>query len=227
MVRSHQAWRHALVEREEASRRGKLSRQSRRSPRVSVASSSPRNTAGKATLRSAHRDCNKRTRKRRDPARWARTITNESCARPFRHACPCPPCGGILQKSPADAGQQSGLGDHGDTPKTHDAGWSSPVAREAHNLEVAGSNPVPATLKPPRSHQAVAGVYFLFRGAVEHGKSRRAIHKPPPHHTYAVAWPVPLAVGLIVTAPKWRPSAENCTRTIDPASSSTETFPIL
>ena len=24
------------------------------------------------------------------------------------------------------------------------AGWSSPVAREAHNLEVAGSNPVPA-----------------------------------------------------------------------------------
>jgi predicted RNase H-like HicB family nuclease len=27
----------------------------------------------------------------------------------------------------------------------HNAGWSSPVAREAHNLEVAGSNPVPAT----------------------------------------------------------------------------------
>ena len=27
----------------------------------------------------------------------------------------------------------------------HDAGWSSPVAREAHNLEVTGSNPVPAT----------------------------------------------------------------------------------
>ena len=28
---------------------------------------------------------------------------------------------------------------------THVAGWSSPVAREAHNLEVTGSNPVPAT----------------------------------------------------------------------------------
>ena len=27
---------------------------------------------------------------------------------------------------------------------THVAGWSSPVAREAHNLEVTGSNPVPA-----------------------------------------------------------------------------------
>ncbi len=26
-----------------------------------------------------------------------------------------------------------------------DAGWSSPVARRAHNPEVAGSNPVPAT----------------------------------------------------------------------------------
>lgn len=30
-------------------------------------------------------------------------------------------------------------------PQIGIAGWSSPVAREAHNLEVAGSNPVPAT----------------------------------------------------------------------------------
>ncbi len=30
-------------------------------------------------------------------------------------------------------------------PTPLDAGWSSPVAREAHNLEVTGSNPVPAT----------------------------------------------------------------------------------
>ena len=27
----------------------------------------------------------------------------------------------------------------------HSAGWSSPVARQAHNLKVAGSNPAPAT----------------------------------------------------------------------------------
>ena len=27
----------------------------------------------------------------------------------------------------------------------HDAGWSSPVARQAHNLKVVGSNPTPAT----------------------------------------------------------------------------------
>ena len=30
-----------------------------------------------------------------------------------------------------------------------DAGWSSPVARQAHNLKVAGSNPAPATNKKP------------------------------------------------------------------------------
>jgi hypothetical protein len=29
--------------------------------------------------------------------------------------------------------------------QTHDAGWSSPVARQAHNLKAAGSNPAPAT----------------------------------------------------------------------------------
>ena len=29
-----------------------------------------------------------------------------------------------------------------------DAGWSSPVARQAHNLKVAGSNPAPATIPP-------------------------------------------------------------------------------
>ncbi len=29
---------------------------------------------------------------------------------------------------------------------TPHAGWSSLVAREAHNLEVTGSNPVPATI---------------------------------------------------------------------------------
>src|SRR5580692_7147080 len=32
---------------------------------------------------------------------------------------------------------------------TTNAGWSSPVARQAHNLKVTGSNPVPATNIPP------------------------------------------------------------------------------
>ena len=40
------------------------------------------------------------------------------------------------------------------------AGWSSPVARQAHNLKVAGSNPAPATnIKKSRSFHAAA---FLF-----------------------------------------------------------------
>jgi hypothetical protein len=30
-----------------------------------------------------------------------------------------------------------------------DAGWSSPVARQAHNLKAAGSNPAPATKLSP------------------------------------------------------------------------------
>src|SRR5262245_19728633 len=31
-------------------------------------------------------------------------------------------------------------------PDGSDAGWSSPVARQAHNLKVVGSNPTPATI---------------------------------------------------------------------------------
>ena len=41
-----------------------------------------------------------------------------------------------------------GTGRLGSPSPSHNAGWSSPVAREAHNLEVAGSNPVPATHNP-------------------------------------------------------------------------------
>ena len=46
------------------------------------------------------------------------------------------------------------------TFRDFDAGWSSPVARQAHNLKVAGSNPAPATKKTP-SAQAVGGVSRL------------------------------------------------------------------
>ena len=51
------------------------------------------------------------------------------------------------------------------------AGWSSPVARQAHNLKVAGSNPAPATNKTARSHagffvasaKAGAGLSIIVR----------------------------------------------------------------
>jgi hypothetical protein len=45
-----------------------------------------------------------------------------------------------------------------------DAGWSSPVARQAHNLKVVGSNPTPATkFAPPIP--GLGGVHF-FAGAI-------------------------------------------------------------
>ena len=40
------------------------------------------------------------------------------------------------------------------------AGWSSPVARQAHNLKVAGSNPAPATKNGP----AFAGLFLVLGG---------------------------------------------------------------
>ena len=54
------------------------------------------------------------------------------------------------------------------------AGWSSPVARQAHNLKAAGSNPAPATkFKPPSN--PLGG--FLF--ALSPSRSSSAIAKLP------------------------------------------------
>src|SRR4051794_17631656 len=51
------------------------------------------------------------------------------------------------------------------------AGWSSPVARQAHNLKVTGSNPVPAPKirKGPRSRGGLFAVQppSLLKGAYE------------------------------------------------------------
>jgi hypothetical protein len=41
---------------------------------------------------------------------------------------------------------EQGLGDAGAKREKLNAGWSSPVARQAHNLKVVGSNPTPATI---------------------------------------------------------------------------------
>src|ERR1700754_4484206 len=49
-----------------------------------------------------------------------------------------------------------------------DAGWSSPVARQAHNLKVAGSNPAPAT-KYSRQVDDLAA--FFIRGNQRGGPS--------------------------------------------------------
>ena len=43
------------------------------------------------------------------------------------------------------------------------AGWSSPVARQAHNLKVAGSNPAPATKKFHIINHLQKSLLFLDR----------------------------------------------------------------
>ncbi len=60
----------------------------------------------------------------------------------------------------------------GDRLRIGDAGWSSPVARQAHNLKVAGSNPAPATnitqknqrfrRKPRSSRTGLSAFWHIF-----------------------------------------------------------------
>ncbi len=44
-----------------------------------------------------------------------------------------------------------------------DAGWSSPVARQAHNLKVTGSNPVPAPILAALSVDPDGAVFGIWR----------------------------------------------------------------
>ena len=46
------------------------------------------------------------------------------------------------------------------------AGWSSLVARRAHNPKVGGSNPSPATIKKPSISEDVEGFLVLFNNLV-------------------------------------------------------------
>ena len=52
------------------------------------------------------------------------------------------------------------------TPKLT-AGWSSPVARQAHNLKVAGSNPAPATTDNRRPAIARSGAFSFCAAPVQ------------------------------------------------------------
>ena len=67
--------------------------------------------------------------------------------------------------------------------KANVAGWSSPVARQAHNLKVTGSNPVPATIfydTPNPVAQApgpLAFLYLYMQAVFEHRRSGQT--EPP------------------------------------------------
>ena len=52
----------------------------------------------------------------------------------------------------------------GEPTTTTDAGWSSPVARQAHNLKVTGSNPVPATRIPHEINGICSSLEALSMG---------------------------------------------------------------
>jgi hypothetical protein len=70
------------------------------------------------------------------------------------------------------------------------AGWSSPVARQAHNLKVTGSNPVPATILTCRTSKASAfGAFF-----VSDAKTSIVARSP-----FTSAWSTP-STGVITTA---------------------------
>lgn len=45
---------------------------------------------------------------------------------------------------------------------SHDAGWSSLVARWAHNPKVVGSNPAPATKIKKRGYEKIVAPFFLL-----------------------------------------------------------------
>ena len=48
------------------------------------------------------------------------------------------------------------------------AGWSSPVARQAHNLKVVGSNPAPATKEKQGFEKILKAFYFVGAALVPH-----------------------------------------------------------
>src|SRR3954453_7070061 len=62
-------------------------------------------------------------------------------------------------------------------PKAGDAGWSSPVARQAHNLKVVGSNPTPATNFQVRKVQALRA-FFVPLPVIEPLTRSRVLNGP-------------------------------------------------
>src|SRR3954451_3681066 len=75
------------------------------------------------------------------------------------------------------------------------AGWSSLVARRAHNPKVAGSNPAPAMMKAPPDQ--LVRRRFLVRRRAEVRRKRRvstALLRRLPQHRHPPAQPVARAV---------------------------------
>ena len=70
--------------------------------------------------------------------------------------------------SPISSSPNSG----GNGARGHGAGWSSPVARQAHNLKVRGSNPSPRNQIRPQSHR-LGGRFRLWLRCFFFARARR------------------------------------------------------
>ena len=55
--------------------------------------------------------------------------------------------------------------------RQHIAGWSSPVARQAHNLKVVGSNPTPATTRQKPQSKRTWGFSLFAIGTLPTGRA--------------------------------------------------------
>ena len=64
----------------------------------------------------------------------------------------------------------------------HNAGWSSPVARQAHNLKVVGSNPTPAT--SPKKTPAKKAGFFMDNVQKKRAPSARSFLRASQTQTY-------------------------------------------
>src|SRR5688572_16703522 len=86
-------------------------------------------------------------------------------AAPRRRVCICKPPGLQVRRLPSKPALKAhSLGFGGAKLARVDAGWSSPVARQAHNLKVTGSNPVPATTESENPRMAPPSRVFACLG---------------------------------------------------------------
>ena len=90
--------------------------------------------------------------------------------------------------------------------RTSVAGWSSPVARQAHNLKVTGSNPVPATNETCKSPPGPTPAGFLLSEqsdrlpASSPPAAESAVRAMTPHDILTIARRLPkLSVAILAT----------------------------
>src|SRR5690348_12545391 len=65
-------------------------------------------------------------------------------------------------------------------PPPQNAGWSSPVARQAHNLKVRGSNPLPATSLTERAASTTEAAFLLLEPTCNRAPSSPTIATAQP-----------------------------------------------